>query len=1121
MTVELAERRAVNRPWGVSDPGVWAADDSVAIPKGLIGEIWYERPGAPATPPALLLKILLTGAPLSIQVHPDDELARSIGLPNGKSEAWHVLAAAPDARVALGLKERMTSQQLRVAIVDGSIADAVAWRPVAADDTIMVPAGTIHAIGGGLVIAEIQQRSDSTFRLFDFGRSRELHVESAIAASLTERAGSQQQPRRISAQRLLLASDSHFEIERFDLPPGDHWTLDARRETWVLVLAGSAEAERFSIATGDALFAEEDEIKITAGENGLVAMVAHAGKRPIADNLKRIVSTAEVRDNVETSAIASPPEARLVPSTPAALRKIAFIGNHLPRRCGIATFTHELHQAVALSRPVLATSVVAMNDAGRQYAYPDCVEIEIEDDELQSYVRAAAAINRSGAEVVSLQHEFGIFGGNAGSHIVELLKRLSMPVVTTLHTVLQAPSAGQHAVMAEIVSRSARIVVMAQKGRALLRSVYGVPDDVIDVIPHGIPDVPFVGTQSAKVKLGFDGKTVILTFGLLSPSKGIEKVLEAMPDIVEACPTAVYVVLGASHPNLVRQQGETYRESLKARVRELGLGAHVVFIDQFVDQATLLDFIAACDVYVTPYLNEAQMTSGTLAYSFGLGKAVVSTPYWHASELLAGGRGIIVPFGDTRCIGREIASLLTDEPRREAIRERAYKESRSMTWARTAAAYLQTFEAVSRRPRLAAQAVTVRNGRLPVDVRPPEIRTDHLVSMCDSTGLLQHAVHCVPDRAHGYCVDDNARALLLSVLLDTSGAPRLARVLATRFAAFIQHAWNPDTRRFRNFMSYDRRWLEPQGSEDSHARTLWALGVCAGTDLDHSRREWAAALFQLALPSVGAFTSPRAWAFTLLGLDAYCARYPADATCVAMRIVLAGKLLALLTTVETSGWTWFEDELAYDNARLPQALLVTGDATSNPDMVNAGLRALRWLMTVQTAPSGVFRPVGTESFGNGRRLPLHFDQQPVEAAATVSACIAAWNITHHAHWPDGAASAFAWFLGENDLAVPLADPQVGSCRDGLHRDRANENRGAESILSYLLASAEMRQLDRARPIKTQKECINLARSDRSRASTPGSSPGGYIVSVPVPEPTSAASQTGPIEGRRQALQASD
>jgi len=736
------------------------------------------------------------------------------------------------------------------------------------------------------------------------------------------------------------------------------------------------------------------------------------------------------------------------------------IGNSLPRRCGIATFTTDLQRALSSSRPNPVTSIVAMTDHGQTYDYPDSVALQIKDDSIEAYVHAAAFLNAGRFDIVCLQHEFGIFGGEAGSHILELLSRLIVPVVVTLHTVLAKPTAAQHAVMDRIVEMSSKMVVMANKGRELLRTVYRVPDEKIEVIAHGIPDFPFVEPDVAKASLGFSGRSVILTFGLLSPSKGIEVMIDAMPSILKRQPDAVYVVLGATHPNLVRDQGEAYRESLMMRARELGVEDHVVFLDRFVDQATLLEFISMCDVYVTPYLNEAQMTSGTLAYSFGLGKPVVSTPYWHARELLADGHGTLVSFGDAEGTGNAIAQLLTDHPRRQAMRERAYAASRSTTWDRTAERYLALFENARQGHWLKVITRSLPTAIVSKIPAAPAMQTDHFLSMCDDTGLLQHAVHSVPDRLHGYCVDDNARALLLACALNEPGERPLADSMTGRFAAFVQHAWNPNTGRFRNFMGYDRTWLEEQGSEDSHGRTLWALGQCARRDASASRRRWATALFAEALPIVKTFRSPRAAAFTLLGLDAYCSVIPDDRRARDMRRILADRLMSGLESVETPDWQWFEESLAYDNARLPQALIITGMATRNPGYVDAGLRSLRWLMTLQTTPMGHFRPVGTAGFGEHRKPPRAYDQQPLEATATIAACLTALRAEDDAEWKTEATRVFSWFLGSNDLSVALVDTETGSCRDGLHPDRANENRGGESVVSYLLSLAEIRQLAR-------------------------------------------------------------
>ncbi len=740
------------------------------------------------------------------------------------------------------------------------------------------------------------------------------------------------------------------------------------------------------------------------------------------------------------------------------LSRIAFIGNSLPRRCGIATFTADLHNAVKGCRPDILSGIIAMNDSGSHYSYPSSVLLTVNDMTVKEYVDAAAFLNSQHFDVVSLQHEFGIFGGEAGEHIIALLSRLKMPVVTTFHTVLARPKSAQRAVMGRIIALSSKVVVMAEKGRELLLTVYGVPLEKIEVIPHGIPDAAFAEPDQAKAELGFAGQPVILTFGLLSPNKGIEVMIDAMSHILEKSPDAVYVVLGATHPNLVREQGEEYRASLQDRARELGINEHVVFLDQFVDQATLLKFISMCDVYVTPYLTEAQMTSGTLAYSYGLGKAVVSTPYWHAQELLADGRGLLVPFGDVDAIGQEVADLLTDDTRRNAMRRRAYASSRSMTWAMTAERYLAVFQSVRQRQHLKLVASRDPKDDVMANNNPPEIQTGHFLSMCDDTGLFQHAIHAVPDRVHGYCVDDNARALLVACTLNTSPDARLSQTLTSRFAAFIQHAWNPDRSRFRNFMSFDRRWLEESGSEDSHGRTLWALGVCAARDTDPARREWAAILFEKALPIVERFRSPRAWAFTLLGLGAITAAGTAHPDMQRMQRLLATWLQTIFTAVETPDWVWFEEGLSYDNARLCQAMIVTGLALKDDTYVETGLRSLRWLTTMQTSPAGNFRPVGSKSFGDLRQWPNPFDQQPLEAAATISACAAAFQADAEPQWDAEAMRAFNWFMGKNDLGLSLVDVANGSCCDGLHPDRRNENRGGESVVSYLLALFEVRQI---------------------------------------------------------------
>jgi glycosyltransferase involved in cell wall biosynthesis len=762
------------------------------------------------------------------------------------------------------------------------------------------------------------------------------------------------------------------------------------------------------------------------------------------------------------------------------LAKIAFVGNALPRRCGIATFTGDIHRAIGAARPALETGIVAMNDGANRYRYPADVILQISDRVREDYAAAAAFLNRGRYDVVSLQHEFGIFGGPAGAYVLGLLELLAMPVVTTFHTVLAEPSAAQREVVCRIGALSAKVIVMAEKGVELLVAVYGLQRDKIAFVAHGIPDVPFAAPDAAKAVLGFADRKVVLTFGLLSPNKGIETMIDAMPRLLERCPSAVYVVLGATHPNLVRAQGEAYREALRARARKLGVADKVVFENGFVDHDTLLSYISMCDVYVTPYLNAAQLTSGTLAYSFGLGRAVVSTPYWHARELLADGGGVLVPFGDSAATGDAVAALLTDDAARDAMRSRAYSASRSMVWARVAERYISLFEESMRPSRTKAKRRAVSAAAL----RLPGIRLDHLFAMSDDTGLFQHALHSIPDRAHGYCVDDNARALILAVDLAHAGAPIAAEALGDTYAAFLQHAWNPDLGRFRNFMGFDRQWREESGSEDSHGRALWALGVCAGRDPSPTRRAWAAALFAQALPAAAHFASPRAWAFALLGIDAARGARGVSDAFSPLRDALAARLAALFAAVETPSWRWFEAGLSYDNARLAQALIESGRSAGNVAWIGQGVRALRWLAALQTAAGGHFRPVGTESFGERYRPPRAFDQQPLEAAATISAALAALRATGDVDWLETAKDAFQWFQGRNDLGVDLVDAATGACRDGLHPDRANENRGGESAVSYLLALVEMQIAARAGDLSVPPPSSPFARMpiyDRSSA----------------------------------------
>jgi glycosyltransferase involved in cell wall biosynthesis len=741
-------------------------------------------------------------------------------------------------------------------------------------------------------------------------------------------------------------------------------------------------------------------------------------------------------------------------------RRIAFIGDHIPRRCGIATFTSNLCEAVAGRQEKPDCIVAAVNDRPEGYDYPPRVEIEIQQKDIESYRAAADALNERKTDVLSVQHEFGIYGGPAGSHVLALIRDARMPVVTTLHTILQHPDPAQRQVMDGIVKHSDRIVVMAKMGRKILREIYNVPVSMIDVIPHGIPDVPFAESADFKRQFGVEGKTVLLTFGLLGPGKGIEHAIRAMPGILARHPDAVYLVVGATHPHLIAAEGEGYRTSLEHLADDLGVARQVIFFNRFVSNEDLVQFIGAADIYLTPYLNPAQITSGALSYVFGAGKAVVSTPYWHARELLRDDRGILIPFRDAEAISEAVIGLLDDPARMERMRRNAYEAGRETIWPAVAKRYLESFErAISERrrhPQPAAEkwAHATRPGKLPV------AKLQHVFRMTDGTGIVQHAVYNVPNYHEGYCTDDNARALILcNALEDSQVASIIPRdtldLLASRYLAYLAAALVRETGRFRNFMSHDRRWLEDAGSEDSHARALWALGTASFRSQNEGHRRLSVELFENALAPLDGFTSPRAWAFALLGLHDFLQARPGHPEASANRELLIGKLLESWRQHADDEWPWFEHELAYDNARLSQSLIQYGHSLPHPQALQAGLDSLRWLAQVQTNSIGYFRPIGSNGFFRKHGRRAEFDQQPVEAQAMVAASLEAFRATGDKHWWREARRAFEWFLGRNDLGLPLYDATSGGCRDGLHPDRPNENQGAESTLAFQLALAEM------------------------------------------------------------------
>ncbi len=747
------------------------------------------------------------------------------------------------------------------------------------------------------------------------------------------------------------------------------------------------------------------------------------------------------------------------------------IGNYLPRHCGIATFTTDLCEAISAEYGTARLLALPVNDTEQGYDYPARVRWSLAHDDVGSYQEAAEFLNFNNIDMVCLQHEYGIFGGIAGSHILHLLRGLKMPVVSTLHTVLREPDPNQRTVMEEIAELSDRLIVMSELSSQFLQEIFKVPGSKIDMVPHGVPDLPFLDPNFYKDRFSVEGKAVLLTFGLLSPNKGIENVIQALPEILSKHKNVAYIVAGATHPHILRREGEKYRASLQALAKEAGVESQVTFHNRFVTPEEMVQFIGAADIYITPYRHEEQVVSGTLAYALGAGKAIISTPYWHAIELLDDRRGALVPFQNPGAIAQKTIELLDTPAIRHGMRKRAYLFAREMVWRRVAQGYMESF-ARARSDRMQSPQVqfSARMTQKSLD-QLPELNLTHLNRLTDDTGMLQHAIFTIPNRGEGYTTDDNARALIFTALLAQMGKDRLGKTeldigdSCPQYLSFLEHAFSPAKGRFRNFLGYDRHWSEAEGSEDCHGRALWGLGTVLGRSRDQGLRRAAGRLFEFSLPAVVEFSSPRAWAYTLLGIQEYLHSYPGDRDAQRVRFALARRLLEMYESIRSPDWEWFENSLAYGNARLPQAMLQVGSACSDDRMVSAGLEALDWLLKMQRCETnGHFVPIGSQGFYRQGGEKARFDQQPIEAAGAVSACLQAYRVTGDSRWRSQAWSAFNWFLGDNDLQLPLYDFTTGGCRDGLHPDRANENQGAESTLSFLMASLEMRSLQ---PNKTE------------------------------------------------------
>lgn len=738
--------------------------------------------------------------------------------------------------------------------------------------------------------------------------------------------------------------------------------------------------------------------------------------------------------------------------------RIALVGNYAPRRCGIATFTSDIVKSLRTFRSEVGVEVYALDDPARPLAYGDIAGI-IDATDREDHLRTARRINESGVDAVWLQHEFGIFGGPDGAMACDLIDGLAAPLVLTLHTVLSEPSERQRAIVCHLISRASRIMVMSQRSRELLETMYDAPRDLVEVIEHGAPDRPFGRHEQFKQRLGLGGRKVMMSFGLLGPGKGLEAVIRALPAIAGRHPEILYRIVGATHPNLVASEGEAYREKLMALAEELAVADHIAWDNRFLATDELLDQLEACDIYITPYPGLDQSTSGTLSYAVALGKAVVSTPYIHARELLANDVGLLIEPNSHEAIVTAVNTLLDAPDELAAMQCRAYARGRETIW-----------------PRFAdASARLLAGACAPEAKEPPQTAIPGLsavLAMSDATGMLQHSVGVVPDRRHGYCLDDTARALMLmNVAQGLSAAERMKLSLA--YASFVQSAWNPDRQRFRNFMNYDRTWCEDEGSEDSNGRAVWALGQTWERAPDRDLGHWALNLYEEVQPAIAAMASPRTIAFVMLGACAVLRRIPDHRASRELVEHGGDVLIRLLGAGRRPDWAWFEAVLGYDNPRLSQALIEAGAALCRESWIGSGLETLQWICAQQVSAKGQFRPIGSESFGKAHAY-LPFDQQPLEAQAAIEAAQVAWRATGGAFWLEHARTAWRWFFGGNDRGVVLADMATGRCRDGLTPRGANTNCGAESILAFQLSHYAMMELARSAPLSPEGGVLEQA-----------------------------------------------
>ncbi len=732
--------------------------------------------------------------------------------------------------------------------------------------------------------------------------------------------------------------------------------------------------------------------------------------------------------------------------------KTAFISTYLPRECGIATFNDNVERAIHANFPDQTDAEkgfgIAINDSEelQTYDYPEHIKYVIRQNYQKDYIQAANFINTSDVQAVVMEHEFGIYGGESGIYILPMLHRLEKPLFSILHTVLREPSHTQKLIIQEIAERSAKVIVMSRRGIEFLHDIYDIAPEKIQYMEHGVPDLEAPVVNPLKKVLPFRNHRVLLTFGLLSRNKGLETVIKALPQIVAQHPDVMYVVLGKTHPGILRNSGEEYRDYLKRMAVRLKVDKHLKFINKFVSEAELMNYLTAAHIYVTPYLNEAQITSGTLSYAVGAGSAVLSTPYWHALELLEDERGRLFNFKDHDMLAEIVCELLEQPAQLQNMKQHAYDYGLHLRWPKIGADYIRMMlEVIEHQPVIEKDLLQIIDPE-----RIPEFSLAHASRLTDDTGIVQHAKYGIPNLKEGYCLDDNARALIMALMAYQRNKSQEALRLLPIYLSFI-HYMQRDDGNFRNFLSFRREYLDEVGSEDAFGRTVWSLGFLVSCAPNNSYREFAGELFHRSVPHFGQLHHLRGIANTMIGISYYLKAHPGDELLTQELKNLTRPLMQAYEQHHDQDWHWFEEKLTYDNAILPLALLHSSEITGNEEVKEVAMESLRFLDHL-TLKNGFLTPVGNLGWHHrGQAQVPVFDQQAIETMAMVLMYMKAYEVSQEPALLEKMFMSYQWFLGENVLRVPLYDHETKGCCDGLQETALNRNQGAESTLAYLIS----------------------------------------------------------------------